>query len=118
MRTMALSEPKEYANERNKHFAVLEERVKATYENTRKELEKSGLPISKILELASNAAAATYSIEDAILETRFPSGSNEAAMQSFGKSSFPGMTAPVKPRATAKPRAAAKPRKSRAKAKA
>ena len=116
MRTLALASPKDYAREREKQVEVMKERVTATYESVRKDLEKSGLSISKILELAQNAAAATLETERAVLEVRFPSGSNDAAMQSFGKSSFPGMTTGAKPKAAPKPRATpAKPRKSRAK---
>ena len=115
---MALATPIDYAKDRDKQVVIMKDRVEATYDSVRKDLEKSGLPIARILELAQNAAEATYETERAVLEVRYPSGSNEAAMQSFGKSSFPGMTAATKAKAAPKPRAPAQPRKSRAKPKA
>lgn len=114
LRTKALAEPLVYAKERAAQVDIMKSRVTATFESVRTDLETSGLPISKILELAQNAADATYQTELAVLEVRFPSGSNDAAQQSAGKNSFPGMSAASK--AAPKPRAApAKPRKSRAK---
>ena len=116
LRTRALAEPLKYAAEREKQVDIMKARVTATYDSVRADLENSGLSIGKILELAQNAADATYQTELAVLEVRFPSGSNDAAQQSAGKNSFPGMTAAPKAKAAAKPRAAPKPRKSRAKA--
>ena len=114
-RTRALATPLDYAREREKQVVVMKDRVTATYDSVRADLENSGLAIAKILELAKNAADATYQTELAVLNVRFPSGSNDAAMQSFGKSSFPGMTDAPKAKAAPKTRAAPKPRKSRAK---
>ena len=111
LRTKALAEPLVYAKERASQVDILKGRVTATYDSVRADLENSGLAISKILDLAKNAADATYQTELAVLEVRFPSGSNDAAQQSAGKNSFPGMAAKAPP----KPRAAPKPRKSRAK---
>ena len=115
-RTRALATPLDYAKEREKQVTILKDRVTATYDSVRADLENSGLAISKILELAQNAADATYMTELAVLEVRFPSSSNDAAQQSAGKSSFPGMASATKAKPAAKPRAPAKPRKSRAKA--
>ena len=116
LRTKALAEPLVYAKERAAQVDIMKGRVTATYDSVRADLENSGLAIGKILELAQNAADATYQTELAVLEVRFPSGSNDAAQQSAGKNSFPGMAAAPKAKAAPKPRAAAKPRKSRAKA--
>ena len=114
-RTRALAEPLVYAAQREKQVDIMKGRITATYDSVRADLENSGLSIGKILELAQNAADATYQTELAVLEVRFPSGSNDAAQQSAGKNSFPGMAAVPKAKAAPKPRAAAKPRKSRAK---
>ena len=112
-RTRALAEPLKYAAEREKQVDIMRARITATYDSVMTDLENSGLAIGKILDLAKNAAEATYEIERAVLEVRYPSGANDAALQSVGKSSFPGMAAGPK---AAPKRAAAKPRKSRAKA--
>ena len=112
-RTRALAEPLKYAAEREKQVEIMKGRITATYDSVRTDLENSGLAIGKILELAQNAAEATYEIERAVMEVRFPSGSNDAAQQAVGKNSFPGLAAAPK---AAPKRAAPKPRKSRAKA--
>ena len=99
-RTLALSDPAKYADERGKRFNELTKRVASAYEKVRGELSKSGLPINEVLRLSSQAAENIYDTENAILETQLPSGSNEAAMQAAGKKSFPGMIAQsAKPRA-------------------
>ena len=105
-RTLALSDPAEYARLREGRFTELTNRVAKTYEKVREELSKSGLPITcnEVLRLSSQAAKDVYDTENAILETQFPSGSNDAAMQAAGKTSFPGMIAQAA-RAPAKPRA-------------
>jgi len=111
MRTLALSKPEKYAEEREKRFTVLAKTVSDTYDKVRAELSQSGLPINEVLRLASEASKNAYITENAILETQFPSGSNDAAMQSAGRSAFPGMLArpqaaprraPAKRRATKK----------------
>ena len=109
-RTRALAEPLVYAAQRAAQVDIMRGRITATYDSVMADLETSGLAIGKILDLAKNAAEATYEIERAVLEVRFPSGANDAALQSVGKSSFPGLAAASK--AAPKPRAA---RKSRAK---
>ena len=115
LRTRALAEPLVYAKERAAQVDIMKGRVTATYDSVRTDLETSGLSIAKILELAENAADATYQTELAVLEVRFPSGSNDAAQQAAGKNSFPGMTTSAQAKPAPKPRAAPKPRKSRAK---
>ena len=115
-RTRALAEPLKYAAQREKQVEIMKGRITATYESVRTDLEDSGLAIAKILELAQNAAEATYETEKAVLEVRFPSGSNDAAQQAVGKNSFPGMATSTQAKPAPKPRAAPKPRKSRAKA--
>ena len=109
MRTLALSKPEKYAEEREKRFVILAKTVEDTYDKVRKELSQSGLPINEVLRLASEASKNAYITENAILETQFPSGSNDAAMQSAGRSAFPGMLArPQVRRAPAKRRATKK----------
>jgi hypothetical protein len=108
-RTLALSDPAQYAKEREGRFTELTNRVAKTYEKVREELSKSGLPINEVLRLSSQAAKNVYDTENAILETQFPSGSNDAAMQAAEKKSFPGMIAQAAPRrAPAKRRATKK----------
>ena len=111
MRTLALSQPEVYAKERDKRFNISSKTVGDTYDKVRKELSVSGLSINEVLLLASQAAKNIYDTENAILEPQFPSGSNDAAMQSAGRSAFPGMLArpqaaprraPAKRRATKK----------------
>ena len=47
MRTLALASPKDYAREREVQVAIMKDRVTATYESVRKDLEKSVLPLAR-----------------------------------------------------------------------
>ena len=94
-RTLALTSPGDYKDDRNKQYAKLKTAVEETYKKTMEELKKSGLPSASIQQLAINAAASTYQSQNAILEADFPSGSTAIAMQALPKFAFPGMLEPV-----------------------
>ena len=66
-RTLALTSPGDYKDERNKQYAKLKTAVEETYTKTMAELKKSGLPSASIQQLAINAAASTYQSQMAIL---------------------------------------------------
>jgi len=112
-RTMALTDPKKYAAERESYFTGMKTEVAKSYADTKAALDKSGLGMADVQRLAINAANNTYATLNAILETQFPSGSTELSVQTEAKDKFPGMvSAPA-----AAPRRRAAPRKSRAKKK-
>ena len=90
-RTLALTAPQVYHDNRNAKFKELTDSVKGVYAKTIASLNNSGLPSVQIHQLAINAAASTYATENAILEASFPSGSTAVAMQSAANTSFKGM---------------------------
>ena len=110
-RTLALTSPGDYKDERNKQYAKLKTAVEDTYTKTMAELKKSGLPSASIQQLAINAAASTYQSQMAILEADFPSGSTAIAMQALPRFAFPGL--PGEPQASMSRRAPAKRRATR-----
>ena len=78
-RVLALSDPSDYKDERNKQYTKLKTAVKKSYDDTITELKSSCLPSATIQQLAINAAANTYQSQNAILEADFPSGSTAIA---------------------------------------
>ena len=112
-RTQALTDPKQYAADRDAYFSNMKGEVAASYAQTKAALAKSGLGMVDVQRLAINAANNTYATLNAILETQFPSGSTELSVQTEAKDKFPGMVSAP----TAAPRRRAAPRKSRAKKK-
>ena len=112
-RTQALTDPKQYAADRDAYFSNMKGEVADSYTRTKTALAKSGLGIIDVQRLAINAANNTYATLNAILETQFPSGSTELSVQTEAKDKFPGMVSAP----TAAPRRRAAPRKSRAKKK-
>ena len=122
-RTLALTNPKKYAEDRETEFNEMKTAVARSYKDTKASLANSGLGMIDVQRLAIDAANNTYATLNAVLETQFPSGSTELNIQTTAKDKFPGMVgaptapaaAPRRRAAPAKPRA---PRKSRAKPKA
>jgi len=108
-RTKALVDPDTYKRERNTQFDKMRTAVQQTYNDVSKELSYSGLPTVQVQQMAINAAAATKSAQEAILESLFPSGSTAVAMQASGvrAGQFEGMlTAPSASMSSRAPRRA------------
>ena len=112
-RTQALTDPTQYAADREAMFAAMKTEVAKSYAETKGALAKSGLGMADVQRLAINAANNTYATLNAILQTQFPSGSTELNIQTEAKDKFPGMvSAPTAPAAA--PRRRAAPRKKAA----
>lgn len=112
-RTQALTDPKQYAVDREAMFGSMKTEVAKSYSETKAALAKSGLGMVDVQRLAIDAANNTYATLNAVLETRFPSGSTELSVQTEAKDKFPGMvSAPTAPAAA--PRRRAAPRKKAA----
>jgi len=95
-RTLALTDPEKYSQDRDRQFNKLASEVDSVYKNTMAGLRGSGLSSVEIQQMAIQAASDTYDTQHAILETDFPSGSTIVALQAEAKDSFPGMlTAPT-----------------------
>ena len=99
-RTMALTNPTQYAKDREAMFGGMKDEVQKSYTQTKESLADSGLPAIDVQRLAINAANNTYATLNAIMQTEFPSGSTELNVQTIAKDKFPGMvTAPTSSRA-------------------
>ena len=110
-RTQALTNPTQYAADRESMFGSMKTEVAKSYAETKTALAKSGLGMADVQRLAINAANNTYATLNAVLQTRFPSGSTELNIQTEAKNAFEGMVgAPT----AAAPRRRAAPRKKAA----
>ena len=112
-RVDALVDPTGYQNKRTIQFGLMEAAVKAAYDTALADLKKTGMPSNKAQELAILASVQTKNIQEEILESLFPSGTNAIAQMSNAQGRLPGQleTAVTAPMAAAK-----KPRAPRKKA--
>lgn len=105
-RVGALVDPGAYATARNAQVVLMENAVKASYDLALADLKKTGMPSHQAQELAILSSVQTKNVQEKILESLFPSGSNAIAMQSSARvaGKFTGML--EAPSATPTPRAA------------
>ena len=105
-RVGALVDPGTYATARLAQVALMETAVKASYDTALSDLKKTGMPSHEAQELAILSSVQTKNVQEKILESLFPSGSNAIATQASGRlaGKFTGML--EAPSATPTPRAA------------
>ena len=105
-RVDALVDPAAYKTARNLQVAIMETAVKASYDAALADLKKTGMPSHEAQELAILSSVQTKNVQEKILESLFPSGSNAIALQSSARGKFPGMldAASEKPTPRAAPR--------------
>ena len=111
-RVDALVDPGTYKTARNVQVALMETAVKAAYENSLADLKKTGMPSNEAQELAILSSVQTKNVQEKILHSLFPQGSDAIALQSSARGKFPGMltAAEEQPKARAAPRRKAAPR--------
>ena len=90
-RVDALVDPAAYKTARNLQVAIMETAVKASYDAALADLKKTGMPSHEAQELAILSSVQTKNVQEKILESLFPSGSNAIALQSSARGKFPGM---------------------------
>ena len=105
-RVDALVDPGTYKTNRNAQVVLMETAVKASYDTALADLKKTGMPSHQAQELAILSSVQTKNVQEKILESLFPSGSNAIAAQSGARGKFPGMldAASEKPTPRAAPR--------------
>jgi len=105
-RVGALLDPGTYATNRNAQVDLMEKAVTASYATALADLKKTGMPSHEAQELAILSSVQTKNVQEKILESLFPSGSNAIATQASGRvaGKFTGMLGT--PSTDPKPRAA------------
>ena len=105
-RVGALTDPGAYATARLTQVDLMEKAVTASYVTALADLKKTGMPSHEAQELAILSSVQTKNVQEKILESLFPSGSNAIATQASGRlaGKFTGIL--EAPSATPTPRAA------------
>ena len=105
-RVGALVDPAAYALARSAQVVLMEAAVKGSYDVALADLKKTGMPSHQAQELAILSSVQTKNVQEKILESLFPSGSNAIATQASGRlaGKFTGIL--EAPSATPTPRAA------------
>ena len=111
-RVDALVDPTGYKTARNAQVVLMETAVKAAYDTALADLKKTGMPSNEAQELAILSSVQTKNVQEKILHSLFPQGSDAIALQSSARGKFPGMlsAAEEQPKARAAPRRKAAPR--------